>query len=167
MTEIDEKIKVIETDDMQVLTFNLSEEIFAVEISMVKEVLEYTKITKVPNMPEYMLGVINLRGNVVPVIDLRNKFDMNEAKRTVNTAVIIVELPQDEDMIVIGALVDSVREVSTFARKEIDSAPKIGTKLNTEFLKGMAKLEEGFVMILDIDKIFTFEELGMLAEKMA
>lgn len=167
MSEIDRSTNMPETsDDMQVLTFNLGEEVFALEIRLVREVLEYTKITKVPNMPEYMLGVINLRGNVVPVIDLRNKFNMKNVDKTVNTAVIITEIVQDEnDLIIIGALVDAVREVSIFEKSEIDVAPKIGTQLNTAFIKGMAKAEEQFVIILDIEKIFTFEELTALSEQ--
>lgn len=155
----------IDTDDLQVLTFNLGDEIFALEIKLVKEVLEYTKITKVPNMPEYMLGVINLRGHVVPVIDLRCKFNMSSVDRTVNTAVIITEIAQGEDIVVIGALVDAVREVSIFEQSDIDSAPKIGTQLNTAFIKGMAKASEHFVIVLDIEKVFTVEELSALTEQ--
>ncbi len=143
----------------QHLTFKLDEEVFAVDISKVREVLEYTTVTKVPQTPDFMKGVINLRGHVVPVIDLRLKFGMTEAKKTVNTCIIIVEVTLDGDSTVLGALADSVQEVFDFEADQIEPAPKIGTRLNTDFIKGMGKRDEQFIMILDIDKVFSSEEL--------
>jgi len=151
--------------DMQVLTFELGNEVFALEISMVREVMEYTKITKIPKMPRYLLGAISIRGSVVPVIDLSVKFNMPSAERTVNTAIIITELALDEDKLVAGILVDGVKEVIELEKNSISSAPRIGTSLNTDFLKGMAKMDESFAMILDMNKIFSFAELNTLVEQ--
>ncbi len=148
----------------QYLTFKLSEEIFALDIAKVREVLEYSKVTKVPQTPEMMIGVINLRGSVVPVIDLRLKFGMGQSERTVNTCIIIIEVNIEDEVTMIGALVDSVNEVMDMDADKIEPPPKIGTQLKTEFIKGMGKQGEQFVIILDIARIFSMEELSMAQE---
>jgi purine-binding chemotaxis protein CheW len=148
----------------QHLTFKLDEEVFAIDISKVREVLEYTTVTKVPQTPEFMKGVINLRGHVVPVVDLRLKFGMPEAEKTVNTCIIIVEVSVDSDSTVLGALADSVQEVLDLEADQIEPAPKIGTRLNTEFIKGMGKRDDQFIMILDIDKVFSSDELALVQD---
>jgi purine-binding chemotaxis protein CheW len=107
-----------------------------------------------------MRGVINLRGCVVPVIDLHMKFGMQQAAQTVNTCIIVVEVDMDGESIVLGALADSVQEVIEMEPSQIEAAPHIGTHLRTEFLKGMGKHNERFVMILDIDKVFSSAELS-------
>ena len=109
-----------------------------------------------------MRGVINLRGCVVPVIDLRLKFGMEETARTVNTCIIVVEVEMDGENIILGALADSVQEVIEMESSQIEAAPHIGTHLKTEFLKVMGKHNQGFVMILDIDKVFSVTELAAL-----
>jgi purine-binding chemotaxis protein CheW len=148
----------------QHLTFKLDEEVFALDISKVREVLEYTAVTKVPQTPEFMKGVINLRGHVVPVVDLRLKFGMQEAEKTVNTCIIIVEVSVDKDTAVLGALADSVQEVLELEPDQIEPAPKIGTRLKTDFIKGMGKRDEQFIMILDIDKVFSTDELAIVQD---
>ena len=148
----------LETD--QFLTFRLGQEIFAVDIGKVREVLEYTTVTKVPQTPEMMVGVINLRGSVVPVIDFRLKFNMGRAERTVNTCVIITEVEIEDQKTMIGALVDSVQEVMDLDSEHVEPPPKIGTQLNTDFIKGMGKQEGQFIIILDVEKIFTTGELS-------
>jgi purine-binding chemotaxis protein CheW len=152
------------TEATQHLTFKLDEEVFALDISKVREVLEYTTVTKVPQTPDFMCGVINLRGGVVPVVDLRLKFDMAEAEKTVNTCIIIVEVTLDGESAVLGALVDSVQEVFEFEPDQIEPAPKIGTKLKTDFIKGMGKRDEHFIMILDIDRVFSTDELAIVQD---
>ncbi|MBF0289110.1 MAG: chemotaxis protein CheW [SAR324 cluster bacterium] len=154
----DEKIKMT----YQNLTFNLGEEVFALEILRVREVLEYTSVTKVPQTPDFMRGVINLRGSVVPVIDMRLKFGMKQTDQTVNTCIIIVEIAVDEENTMLGALVDSVQEVIEFHPGQIEPPPKIGTNLKTDFIKGMGKQEDEFVIILDVDKIFSADELSLV-----
>ncbi len=146
----------------QYLTFKLEDEVFALDIGKVREVLDFTSITKVPRTPEFMRGVINLRGSVVPVVDLRLKFGMSKTEKTVNTCIIIVEVTVDEETTVLGALADSVQEVLDLEPGHIEPAPKIGTRLNTEFIKGMGKRDNRFIIILDIDKIFSSDELAIV-----
>ncbi|MCD8491389.1 MAG: chemotaxis protein CheW [Geovibrio sp.] len=150
-----------DTGSCQVLTFKMGEEVFGVNIMSVREVLDYTNVTKVPQTPDFMRGVINLRGNVVPVIDLKLKFGMSATERTVNTCIIIVEVSLDGESAILGALADSVQEVVDFEKEFIEPAPRIGTQLNTEFIQGMAKKGEGFVIILNINKVFSADELNM------
>ena len=143
----------------QYLTFKLEEEVYATDIAQVREVLEYSRVTKVPRTPDYMRGVINLRGHVVPVLDLKLRFGMNRTEQTVNTCVIIVEVDIEGEKTIIGALADSVQEVIDMDASTIEPAPKIGTKLNTEFIRGMGKRDEQFVIILDIDKVFSTDDI--------
>jgi purine-binding chemotaxis protein CheW len=150
------------TETTQYLTFKLDEEIFALDISKVKEVLDFTEITKIPQTPEFMKGVINLRGGVVPVVDMRLKFRMSETVRTVNTCIIIVEVSIEGETTVLGALVDSVQEVMDLEPEQIEPAPRIGTRLRTEFIRGMGKRDNHFIMILDIDKVFSADEMAMV-----
>jgi len=146
----------------QFLTFKLSDEIFAVDISKVREVLDFTAITKVPRTPEFMRGVINLRGSVVPVVDMRLKFGMSKTEKSVNTCIIIVEVSVDQETTILGCLADSVQEVMDLEPDQIEPAPKIGTRLRTDFIKGMGKRNENFVIILEINKVFTSDELSQV-----
>ncbi|MFZ0942768.1 MAG: chemotaxis protein CheW [Syntrophobacteraceae bacterium] len=149
------------TETSQYLTFMLEDEVFALDIAKVREVLDFTLIAKVPQTPEFMLGVINLRGTVVPVVDMRLKFAMTRTETTVNTCIIIVEIEIDGENTVLGALVDSVQEVMDLDPDQIEPAPRIGTRLNTKFIKGMGKRDNQFIIILDIDKVFSLDELSM------
>ncbi len=146
----------------QYLTFTLDAEIYAIKISQVREVLDMTKITKVPRMPEFMRGVINLRGGVVPVVDLRRKFGIGVGEDTVDTCIIILEISVDEDTTIIGAIADSVQEVITFEEEDIEAAPKIGTRLHTEFIRGMSKRDDEFIILLDIARVFSVDELEVV-----
>jgi purine-binding chemotaxis protein CheW len=152
------------TEATQHLTFKLDDEVFALDISKVREVLEFTTVTKVPQTPQFMRGVINLRGSVVPVVDLRLKFGMSVTEKTVNTCIIIVEVSLDGETAVLGALADSVQEVFEFEPSQIEPAPKIGTRLKTDFIKGMGKRDDEFIIILDIDKVFSLDELSIVQE---
>ena len=152
------------TETVQYLTFKLADEIFTFDVAKVREILEMVSITKVPQTPDYMRGVINLRGSVVPVIDLRLNFGMERTEQTVNTCIIVVEVNLDGEFIVLGVLADSVQEVVEMEPQHIEPPPKIGTKLNTDFIKGMGKVDDDFVMILDIDKVFSANQLGDLQE---
>ncbi len=153
------------TETVQYLTFKLADEVFALDVAKVREILEITNITKVPQTPDFMRGVINLRGSVVPVIDMRLKFGMSATEQTVNTCIIVVEITMDGDTTVLGALADSVQEVVEMEPESIEPAPHIGTKLNTDFIKGMGKVDSRFVMILDIDKVFSSDELTDLGQE--
>lgn len=150
------------TETRQYLTFQLGEEVFAIDVSHVREILEFNTVTKVPKTPEYMRGVINLRGSVVPVLDMRLKFGMTMTEKTVNTCIIVVEVSLDGETTIIGALVDCVQEVFELEPDKIEPAPRIGIRLKTEFIKGMGKRDDTFIIILDIDKVFTAEELTVI-----
>jgi purine-binding chemotaxis protein CheW len=143
----------------QFLTFRLEDEIFALDITKVREVLDYTIVTRVPRTPDFMRGVINLRGSVVPVVDMRLKFGMSATESGVNTCIIITEVQVDNETIILGALADAVQEVLDLDAGSIAAPPRIGTKLRTEFIKGMGKQNDRFIIILDIDKVFSIEEL--------
>ncbi len=153
------------TEATQYLTFTLGEEDFALEIARVREVLDYTTITRVPRMPAFLLGVINLRGNVVPVIDLRLKLGMSAIRRTVDTCIVIVEIEIDGELTRVGALADSVKEVMDLDPSRIAPPPRLGTRLKSEYIKGMGKQEEGFLIILDIDRVLSDEELSLIGSQ--
>ena len=150
------------TETVQYLTFKLADEVFSLDVAKVREILEFTAITKVPQTPDFMRGVINLRGSVVPVIDLRLNFGLTCTEQTVNTCIIVVEVNLDGEVIVLGALADSVQEVVEMEPGLIEPPPNIGTKLNTAFIKGMGKIDNAFVMILDIDKVFSCNDLALV-----
>lgn len=148
------------TTTRQYLTFKLGEAVFATDVAQVREVLDFTSITKIPRTPDFMSGVINLRGNVVPVVDLRLCFEMSKTEKTVNTCIVVVEVSLDGESNVIGALADSVEEVVDLEPDQIEPAPRIGTQIRTDFIKGMGKRDGKFIMILDIDRVFAPEELA-------
>jgi purine-binding chemotaxis protein CheW len=148
------------TETRQYLTFRLGDEVFATDVAKVREVLDFTTITKIPRTPDFMSGVINLRGNVVPVVDLRLCFEMSKTEKTVNTCIVVVEMLLDGEANVIGALADSVEEVIDLEPDQIQPPPRIGTRIRTDFIKGMGKRDTQLIMILDIDRVFSVEELS-------
>jgi len=147
------------TDTRQYLTFQLGNEIFGIDVFNVREILEFTSVTKVPKAPDFMRGVINLRGSVVPVLDMRLKFGLTETERTVDTCIIVVEVGFGSENIIIGALVDSVQEVFELDPHSIEPAPRIGSQLRTEFIRGMGKKDDRFIIILDMARLFSPEEI--------
>ncbi len=148
----------------QFLTFYLADEVYAVDILRIKEVLEYTEMTKIPRTPEFMSGVINLRGTVVPVIDMRLKFGMPKTERTVDACIIIIEVRMGDRITILGAIADSVNEVMNLEPDQVEPPPRIGAKLKTGFIRGMGKQGDQFVIILDTDEVFTSEELSLLKD---
>ena len=148
----------------QYVTFSLGPEIYAVNVTRAREILDDVTITPVPQTPGFMLGVINLRGNVVPVIDLRRKLGMAATERTVETCVIIMEIALDGESVVVGALVDSVREVIEIDTEQIEPPPRLGSSLRTEFIQGMGKVDDRFVIILDIDRVFSADEIALVQQ---
>ena len=159
------KNETVQSQTTQYLTFMLREEGFAIEISKVREVLDVTTMTRIPRMPVYLSGVINLRGNVVPVMDLGQRLGMGNIEYTKNTCIMIVELEVDGNMVEMGVLTDSVQMVLDLNPEDIESVPKMGTNLNTEFIKGMGRqAEEKFLIILDIDKVLASEGEATLRE---
>ncbi|MBU1002320.1 MAG: chemotaxis protein CheW [Proteobacteria bacterium] len=153
-----------QTDETnQYLTFSLDNEIFALDITQVREVLELATVTRIPRTPEFMRGVINLRGHAVPVVDMRRKFGMPPVEDTVDTCIVITEVNLGGESAVIGALVDSVREVFEMLPEGIEPAPRMGMSIRTDFIHGMGKQNDNFVIILDINRIFSSEELAVLS----
>ena len=146
------------------LSFELGGEIFATDVGKVLEILELCPITKVPRAPEYMRGVINLRGKVLPVLDTRVKFGLNVAKDNVDTCIVVLDVNMDGGTIQLGALVDSVEEVLKLSAGDIEPPPSLGSRFNPEYLKGMVKQEDTFIMILDVDKVFDSTELVIAKE---
>jgi purine-binding chemotaxis protein CheW len=151
----------------QYLTFTLAKEQYAVSVSKVMEVLEYTNITKVPRTLDFMRGVINVRGSVIPVIDLRLKFDMEEAERTIDTSIIVMNVNVGDESVTLGTLADSVQEVISLDPSSIEPAPQIGTKINTRFISGIGKQNDRFIIILDIDAVFSDQEIAAVTGEQA
>jgi purine-binding chemotaxis protein CheW len=146
------------------LTFKLGDEIFGANVSKVLNILEMTKITKVPKSPPYMKGVINLRGSVLPLIDTKVKFDMGDTVYTPNTCILVLDIDINGDPVHVGALVDSVQEVIEIDESQIMPPPTIGSKYKSEFIEGMAKISSEFIMLLNMDLIFSTSELSLLRD---
>lgn len=146
-------------EQTQFLTFLLADEVYAVSILKVKEIIEYGTVTRVPNMPPSVRGVINLRGAVVPVVDLVLRFKLGESKVTKRTCVIIAEFEAEGEPVVMGLMADAVNEVIDLPPAEIEPPPSFGTAVRTDFLKGLGKAGKKFVLILDLDRVLSREEL--------
>lgn len=147
------------------LSFKLGDEEFAAHVGKVLNILEMTRITEVPKAPIYMKGVINLRGTVLPVIDTRIKFGMTPTEFTANTCIVVLDIQVDGETIQIGALVDSVQAVLEIEKKNIMPPPSIGSKYKSEFIVGVASIDEKFIMILDMDAVFSVEDVTDLKIK--
>ena len=147
------------------LSFKLGEEEFAAHVGKVLNILEMTKITEVPKAPGYMKGVINLRGTVLPVIDTRIKFGMAPTEYTTNTCIIVLDIQVDGEQIQIGALVDAVQAVLEIEKGQIMPPPSIGSKYKSEFIEGVANIDDKFIMILEMDAVFSTEDVTDLKFK--
>lgn len=143
---------------VQYVTFCLGKELFGVEVQRAREILNLCSMTEVPQTPDFMLGVINLRGQVVPVIDMRLKLNIEAGEDTQDTCIIVVEILVDDEPIIIGLLADAVSEVMDILDSQIEPPPKLGTKINTEFIKGMGNVDGEFLILLDIDRVFNADE---------
>ena len=150
-------------DTHQYLTFNLGSEMFAVGILNVKEIIEYGNLTEIPMMPTFIRGVINLRGAVVPVVDLAARFGSKTSEVQRRTCIVIVEVTQDDAKHDIGIMVDAVSEVIEIASKEIEPPPSFGAKIRADFIAGMGKVAGKFVIILEIQKVLSVDEMAVLA----
>ncbi|POZ62119.1 chemotaxis protein CheW [Chromobacterium alticapitis] len=148
----------------QFLTFQLSGETFAVSILRIREILEYMAPTTVPLMPSFIRGVMNLRGAVVPVIDLSLRFAREETAIQRRTCIVIIEMEHAEQCQLLGVLVDAVHEVLAIADSEIEPPPQFGSKIRVDFIEGMAKVEGRFVVLLNVDKVLSLEEMSLLSE---
>lgn len=146
----------------QYITFKLGDESFAINVAQVREVLDLTQITRVPTAPDYMRGVVNVRGAAVPVVDLRLKFGLPRAKDTVHSRIVVLELDLDGEKCVLGGIADSVHEVIELEQNHITAPPSIAMRWKSEFIQGMGKRGDQFVILLDIDAVFSSDELALV-----
>lgn len=147
------------TDSRQYLTFKLGDEVFATDVSKVREVLDFPAVTKIPRAPDFMSGVINLRGSVVPVVDLSIKFGQEPCPTSRRTCIIIMETMLRGERATMGVVADSVSQVIQFAPQDIEPAPAFGSRVRIEYLEGMAKMGSKFVLILNMDEVFARDEV--------
>ncbi len=145
----------------QYLSFQVAGESFAVGVLQAREIIEYSTLTRVPHAPAAVRGVINLRGSVVPVVDLAVKFGLPQSEIGRRTCVVIVECVLDGESTVMGVMADAVNHVLDLGPADIEPAPSFGTRVRTEYLKGMGKLEQGFVLLLDMDKLLSVAEAAV------
>jgi len=155
-------IKAMTIKTGKYLTFTLAEEEYGIGILKVKEIIGMMPITTVPRTPEFVKGVINLRGKVIPIIDLRLKFSMEAIPYSDRTCIIVVEIDSDTTTVLIGIVVDAVSEVLNIREDEIEETPQFGTRLNTEYILGMAKIQKGVKILLNIDQVLSSEEITTL-----
>lgn len=161
------------SETAQYITFKLGDESFAINVAQVREVLELSQITRVPSAPEYMRGVVNVRGKAVPVVDLRLKFGLPTAPDTVNSRIVVLELELDGETTIVGGIADSVHEVIELEPSHINPPPRIAMRWRTEVIQGLGRRGEDFIIILDINRVFTSaisalrETASSIAEPMA
>jgi purine-binding chemotaxis protein CheW len=146
------------------LTFSLGSEEYGIAILKIKEIIGMMPVTSVPQVPDYVKGVVNLRGKVIPVIDLRRKFAMEDIEYTERTCIIVVEIQGQSGVVQIGTVVDSVSEVLNIKADEIEDTPSFGARLSTEYIMGMAKMDGAVKILLDIDKVLDSDEIVMVEE---
>lgn len=159
---MDQTIKEAAIKTGKYLTFSLAQEQYGIGILKIKEIIGMMPITTVPRTPVFVRGVINLRGKVIPVIDLRLKFDMEKSDYDERTCIIVVEIDSDEMTVLMGIIVDSVSEVLTIQESDIEPTPGFGTALDTDYILGMAKMDGGVKILLDIDKVLNTKEIKIL-----
>jgi purine-binding chemotaxis protein CheW len=159
---MDQAVRAITIKTGKYLTFSLNEEEYGIGILKVKEIIGMMSITSVPRTPAFVKGVINLRGKVIPVVDLRLKFTMESIPYTDRTCIIVVEIDTLSETVLIGIVVDAVSEVLNINGHDIEETPAFGTSLDTEYILGMAKMEGGVKILLDIDKVLSTDEISVL-----
>ena len=152
------------TESTLYLTFRLENELLALDVSRVREVLDLCAITRVPRTPEFMRGVINLRGTVIPVVDLRHKFDMSRTESTIDARIVVLEINLDTIETVVGVLTDSVHDVIEIEHDRIDASPETGIRWRREYIKGIGKYDDNFILLLDIDRVFSGTEMGAISD---
>ncbi len=159
---VDQAVSLMAEKEGKYLTFSLAEEDYGIGILKIKEIIGMMPITLVPQTPEHVKGVINLRGKVIPVIDLRLRFGMESIEYDERTCIIVVEIKGQAVTVQIGIVVDSVSEVLNIKGEDVEETPTFGTSLNTDFILGMAKMEGGVKILLDIDEVLSTEEIAVL-----
>lgn len=152
------------TETAQYITFKLGDELFAINVNRVREVLEVTQITRVPTAPDYMRGVVNVRGKAIPVVDLRLRFGLEKTTDSVHTRIVVLELDIDGEQTIIGGIADSVHEVIELEPGQINPPPRIAMRWRTELIQGMGKRGDEFTIILDINSVFSTEDMALVSK---
>ncbi len=151
------------TETAQYITFRLGEELFAINVARVREVLEISQVTRVPTAPDYMRGVVNVRGRAIPVVDLRLKFGLPKTSDTVHSRVVVMELDLDGETTVVGGIADSVHEVIELDPAHINPPPRIAMRWRSDLIQGMGKRGDQFIIILDINAVFSSDDAALLS----
>jgi purine-binding chemotaxis protein CheW len=146
------------------LTFKLADEEYGLEILKVQEIIQMQAVTRIPRTPDYVRGVINLRGKVIPVIDLRKKFSLDTIKDTEKTCIIVVQIANKNSHVVMGIIIDAVKEVLNIKSENIEETPSFGTSVNTDFILGIGKVGSTVKMLLDIDKVLSINEINTITQ---
>ncbi len=149
---------------MKYLTFLLGDKHYAISILKIKEILEYGSVTPIPKMPDFVCGAINLRGKLVPVIDLLERLGNGKSEIEKRSCIVIVEMKFASEVLSIGVIVDAVSKVMDFKNSDIETAPSFGGSIDTGFIEGMGKVDEEFVIILNIDRVLSLDDLALLAD---
>ncbi len=160
--KMDQAVKAMGEREGKYLTFTLADEEYGIGILKIKEIIGMMPVTSVPQTPDFVKGVINLRGKVIPVMDLRLRFGMDAIDYTDRTCIIVVEIAGETGSVMIGIVVDTVSEVLNIKTEEIEDSPAFGTKLDTDYILGMAKMDGGVKILLDIDRVLRSEEITLL-----
>ncbi len=148
----------------QFLTFVLGGEVYAVDVAATREVVDFCSITPLPQTPDWIRGVLNLRGNVIPVLDLKQRLGMGITERTKNACILILELMLGGEPLVMGILADAVREVLEIDQSQIDPPPRLGTNVSTAYIRGMGRRPDGFFIILDVDRVFASSDIALASD---
>ena len=151
------------SDPCLYMTFKLGDELFAIPVAQVREVLEITTITHVPGAPEYMRGLVNVRGKAIPVVDLRLRFGLPEGVETVNSRIVVMELDIEGETVILGGLADSVQEVIEIEPSQVQPAPRLGMRWKQEFIHGVSRRGDAFLILLDLQALFAGEEIALAA----
>ena len=155
------------TEPSQYLTFNLGDEVFAMDIRTVREIIQHAALTIVPLMPSFIRGVVNLRGAVVPVIDLKSRFGRPAAQVGKKTCIVIFDASRDNEKIELGLMVDAVSEVIEIPPSQIEPPPQFGTSIQRDYIRGLGKVDGEFIVILEPERALNIEDMALLAEHAA
>jgi len=153
----------IKDNESQYVTFALGEEVFAVEVEIVREILDYEDAFKIPNGPDYLLGLRDVRGHGVPTIDLRLKLGLSRTVPTPHTRVLVLDIPLSDRLLTLGMVADRVFEVVPFRRDQIEKAPDIGTRWRSDYIRGVVRRETGFVVIIDLASLLSASDTALFS----
>lgn len=157
----------ISSSEAQFVTFSLGEEVFAVPVEVVREILDYEEAFKIPNGPDYLLGLRNVRGQGVPTLDLRLKLGLTKTVPTAHTRVLVLDIPMHDRLLTLGLVADRVFEVTPFRNDQIEQAPDIGVRWRSDYISGVVRRESGFVVIIDLARLLSAEDTAAFASRNA